>query len=337
MVELITKREDGIIVFSIKNNEMEVWVTNYGCTILKILVKDQNGKVQDCVLGFPTIEDYMKKDGTYLGSLVGRVANRIANGTFSLNHQIYHLPINNGPNSLHGGINGFSYQIFDYTIGNDSIQFHYQSIDGEENYPGTLDLYATYELENKSLRINYQAFSDQDTIINITNHSYFNLNGKPSNIGDHELTIYADSMGCVDQNGLFNGEIREVFNTPFDFNQAKLIKDNIHADNDQLIIAKGYDHPFLFSRNRNQVILYSKETGIELTVSTTLPIAQIYTANYLNGQLDQYGNRMHKQDAICIETQYMPDSINQEKNSKTILRKGNMYEETTSYTFKVRV
>ena len=336
MIEIIENVSRGIDIISMRNENIEIQVTNYGCTILKMIVKDKHGEKRDVVLGFPSIDDYKKKDGSYLGALVGRVANRIGNGKFTLNNEIFSLEKNNGSNTLHGGIEGFSYKTFTYEIREKEIVFHYFSQDGEEGFPGNLNFYATYILLDNGLKIKYHATTDKDTIINITNHSYFNLSGEPCNIDEHELMIKADQMACIDDEGLFNGEIRSVCGTPFDFNTSTLIKNNIYQENDQLKIGKGYDHPFIFSTNKDQVKLYYEKTGIELTVSTSLPQAQVYTANYLSGQLGKYGKCMHQRDAICIETQNMPDSINKEKNPTVILRKGEMYDEVTSYTFKIK-
>ena len=319
-----------------KNENIELYVTNYGCTIMSMYVKDYNNEMRDVVLGFPTVEDYTKKDRTYLGTLVGRVANCTGKGEFELNGETYKLTINNGLNTLHGDLEEFSYKIFDYKIRKDEVLFHYVSPDGEENFSGNLDFYASYKLLENGLQIRYHATSDKDTIINITNHSYFNLSGKPCNIDEHELMIKADYMACVDNDWLASGEIREVKGTPFDFNDEKLIKDNIYKENDQLKIGKGYDHPFIFNNTKDQVKLYCKDTGIELTVSTTLPQAQIYSANYLSGQLDKYGRPMNERDTICIETQNMTDSIHKEEKPTVILKKGKVYDETTTYTFGIR-
>lgn len=336
MIKVINKTNNGADIISMKNDNIEVVVTNYGCTILKILVKDKHNIIQDVVLGFPTVEDYIKKDGSYLGAIVGRVANRIAKGKFILNGKTYYLAINNGPNTLHGGIDGFSYKLFNYKIEKEEVIFYYHSPDGEENFPGNLELYVSYRLLENGLKITYKASSDQDTIINITNHSYFNLSGHACNIEQHELMIKANYFACVDQDGLVTGELKETADTPFDFNQFKLIHENIYQQNEQLNIAKGYDHPFIFSDNKDQVKLYCSTTGIEMTVSTTLPQAQIYSANYLSGQLDKNNRQLHARDGICIETQNMPNSINQDAHPTVILKKGEVYEQMTSYTFKTR-
>lgn len=335
MIEIIKHLDNHIDYLRLKNEYLEVVVTNYGCTILNVFVKDKNNQIQDVVLGYETIEEYQNYDA-YLGALVGRVANRIGKGTFSLNGETYQLAINNGPNCLHGGIKGFSYQVFDYEIKDDQLIFHYVSPDGEENFPGTLDFYAIYQLIEDRLVVHYQANTDKDTLINITNHSYFNLSGHPCNIDQHYLRIASNQYAPVDQDGLTTGEIVSSTDSPFDFQEEKQIKEQIYRDHEQLMIAKGFDHPFIFNQKENQVTLYCQETGIELTVSTTLPQAQVYSANYLDGRLGKNGQPMNERAAICIETQNMPDSIHNEKEPTVILKKGDTYDETTSYRFKVR-
>ncbi len=327
--------ENGIDVIQISNDQICVDVTNYGCTIMKIVVKDKNGKPTDVVLGYDSPIEYGCKGGEYFGALVGRVANRIAKGQFTLNGKEYQLAINNGPNSLHGGIDGFSYKVFDYELIENGVKFHYVSKDGEENYPGTLDLYATYTIDGSALKLSYHATTDQDTLINLTNHSYFNLNGIPSNIDTHYLQIHADLMGCVNADGLATGEKKEVKGTPFDFNEMKQIKDQIYTDNEQIRLAKGYDHPFIFNTKKEQVRLYSDVTGIEMVVTTSLPQAHIYTANYLEGKIGK-GIPMNERGAVCVETQNMPDSIHNEENPTVILRKGDSYDEYTEFRFGVK-
>ena len=335
MIEIIKQLDNHIDYLRLKNEHLEVVVTNYGCTILNVFVKDKNNQIQDVVLGYETIEEYQNYDA-YLGALVGRVANRIGKGTFTLNGKTYQLAINNGPNCLHGGIKGFSYQVFDYEIKDDQLIFHYVSEDGEENFPGRLDFYAIYQLIEDRLVIRYQATTSQDTLINITNHSYFNLSGHPCNIDQHYLCIHSDHFAPVDGDGLTTGDIVSSKGTPFDFTKEKQMKEPIYQDHEQLALARGFDHPFIFNQKENQVILYCQETGIELTVSTSLPQAQIYSANYLDGRLGKHGKPMKERDAICMETQNMPDSIHNEKQPTVILKKGDTYDEVTSYQFKVR-
>ena len=335
MIEVIKHIDDQIDLISMKNEQLEVVVSNYGCTIIKVIMADKNGHKDDVVLGYDDFTQYQTLDA-YLGALVGRVANRIKAGQFRLNGQDYHLAVNNGPNHLHGGIKGFSYQVFDYTIEDEhTLKLHYLSKDGEEGYPGDLDLTVTYTLKDDTLTARYQATSSADTLINITNHSYFNLSGHKENIYQHTLQIHASQFACVDSDGLTTGELKDVEGTPFDFRQPALIGERVEQDDEQLKIGKGFDHPFLFDTQSNQVILTHEPTGRQLIVSTTLPQAQIYTANYLDGRLGKYGERYYARDAVCIETQNMPDAIHLEEHPTTLLKKGETYDEITSYQFKV--
>lgn len=335
MIEVIEHLSQGIDILSMKNDELEVVISNYGCTIIKIIMQDRDGHRDDVVLGYDDFSSYETLDA-YLGALVGRVANRIGKGSFCLNGKTYSLAINNGPNHLHGGIKGFSYQVFDYQIKDDhTIELTYLSKDGEEGYPGNLKLTVTYTLDHDTLNVRYHAVTDQDTLINITNHSYFNLSGKKENIDYHLLTVKANQYACIDQDGLPTGKLVDVQGTPFDFNQPEYIGKRVDQDDEQLKLGKGFDHPFIFHTTENQVILYHEQTGRRLTVSTSLPGAQIYTANYLDGRLGKYGMHYYARDAVCIETQHLPDDIHLAENPKTILRKGETYDEYTSYKFEV--
>ncbi len=334
MIKVIQKIDEHIDLISMKNDDLEIVVSNFGCTIIKVLMKDKNGHIDDVVLGYDDFQQYQTLDA-YLGALVGRVANRIGKGKFVLNDKEYKLAINNGPNHLHGGIKGFSYQVFDYEIKDESIEFSYLSKDGEEGYPGNLTLKAIYTLEKDTLKIQYHAVCDQDTLINITNHSYFNLSGKQENIYQHTLQIQASSFACVDEDGLTTGEFRDVEGTPFDFREPVLIGERVEQDYDQLQLGKGFDHPFIFNHENHQVILEHKKSGRRLIVTTTLPTAQIYTANYLDGRVGKYGHCYDERDAVCIETQNLPDAIHLEENPSTILKKGEAYQEESSYKFEV--
>lgn len=334
MIQVIDKIDDKIDLIEMKNDDITVVVSNYGCTIIKILMKDKDDNVDDVVLGYDNFSDYQTKDA-YLGALVGRTANRIGKGKFSLNDQTYSLPINNGPNCLHGGIRGFSYQIFDYKIVDNSIEFSYLSKDGEEGYPGNLKFKAIYTLDKETLTIQYLATSDKDTIINITNHSYFNLSGAKEDIYNHQLLVHSNKYACIDSDGLPTGKYNEVKGTPFDFNTMTKIGDVIDCDDEQIKLGAGFDHPFIFNQYKDQVELFHETTGRKLTVCTTLPGAQIYTANYLDGRIGKYGISYPRRFAVCIETQNLPDAINIEEHPTTILKKGETYDETTSYKFEV--
>ena len=324
MVRLISHVQDGIDVLELKNENMSVWLTNFGCTVLKVFVRDRMGVFQNVVLSMPSVEDYMVRDGSYMGAVVGRVANRIAGGRFSLNGKEYCLAVNNGPNCLHGGVDGFSYRVFDYEILGDAVRFHYVSEDGEENFPGCLDLFVTYSLCDCSLVMDYEAVSDADTVVNLTNHSYFNLSGRACSVEDHLLQVCADQFGCVDADGLFTHVLRDVAGSCFDLNVPVRVGDVLSGEDVQLDLAHGLDHSFVFNRDYDQVVLFCEESGIELRVSSSMPAAQIYSGNFLK-------NHFNGRDGICVETQFMPDCIDD-----FILKRDERYKERTVFTFGVR-
>ena len=215
-VKMIEKRQNGVCLFELQNDEIKVITSNLGCHILSVFTKDRDGNYGDVVLGYQDVED-CHKDDKFLGCIIGRVANRIANGEFQLNGKTYKLVVNSGPNTIHGGINGFNQKIFNYEILEDGIRFIYLSPDMEEGFPGSLYLKIVYRLSGNELKMEYEAMSDQDTLINIANHSFFNLSAKDSKIYDHQLMIKSDQIACADENGLPTGKFLDVENTPFDF------------------------------------------------------------------------------------------------------------------------
>ncbi len=334
MIRELKKVDDHISLFEMKSNALEVLVTNFGGTIIRLLMPDKNGQKGDVVLGYDSIAEYQTKDA-YLGALVGRTANRTRKGTFSLNGKTYTLPLNDGPNSLHGGAHGFSQKVFDAKIQGDSLVLTYLSPDGEEGYPGNLRLTATYTLKGGTLTLRYQATTDQDTLINITNHSYFNLSGGQEDICNHTLQVHSDTYACIDANGLPTGEFRDTQGTPFDFHTPARIGDVLARQDEQLTLGRGVDHPFLFNHAEDQVVLCHPASGRRLTISSTLPGTQVYTGNQLDGRIGKYGIAYPKHFGICLETQNLPDAIHLEQDPSTILKKGDVYDETTSYTFEV--
>ncbi len=320
----------------LSNGQIEVWLNSQGATIVRLFVRDRNGELQDVVLGHDVHEDY-EKYKLYVGAVAGRVCNRIRKGQFDLNGVSYQLPINNGPNSLHGGIRGFSFVNFRPELRENAVIFSRVSPDQEEGYPGTLNVSVEYSLEGSTLNIHYHAETDEDTLVNLTNHAYFNLDGQADYIGDHELTLAAEQFVCVDPDGLATGEIRKTEGTPFDFRNPKKISLAFDDSYDQVRAGSGIDHHFIFSASENQATLYSDQTGIELTLNTTLPGAQIYSANFLQDEPGKNGQTMPYRSGICLETQKMPDDIHiNSENPETLLRKGDVFDEKTSFTFKVR-
>ena len=285
-VRMIEQRDNGVCLFELKNDEIKVITSNLGCHVLSVFTKDREGNFGDVVLGFENVEDCWHGDGSYMGAIAGRVANRIGDAKFELNGKTYELAANNGKNSLHGGIKGFNQKIFKYELLEDGIRFIYLSPDMEEGFPGSLYLKIVYRLSGNELKMEYEAMSDQDTLINIANHSFFNLSAKDSKIYDHQLMIKSDQIACADENGLPTGKFLDVENTPFDFKSFHEIGERIHDDDEQLRFVGGYDHCFMLKDEKDQAVLYDKESGRKLTITTTLPCMQLYAGNFLAGGSD---------------------------------------------------
>lgn len=332
LVDIEIERIGNISVITMKNKYLILKITNIGCAIISIFTKDRNNKFTDVVLGYDDINLYKSQD-KYIGAVIGRCANRISNGHFTLNSKQYNLDKNNISNHLHGGIIGFDKKIFDYTINDNEILFCYISPDGEEGYPGKMKLQVSYKLVDNSLIIKYVATSDKDTISNFTNHTYFNLSGNRFPIYNHYLSIKSDYYGEIDKNGMVTGKLMPVYNTVFDFNKEKQIKEGLLSGDEQICLGNGYDHAFIISEKNDQIILYEKESGIRLSVSTSMPCVQLYTGNYLCGDCEgKNGWFYNKNDGICLETQYFPNSINNNIDN-VVLRKGEVYNHFTKWTF----
>ncbi len=327
------------------SNGMSARITNYGGIVTHLFVPDKNGKFEDVVLGFDSLQNYL--DGhPFFGALVGRYGNRIANGKFQLDGQNYNLYVNNGPNALHGGKVGFDKVLWktrevttDSTAG---LQMSYVSADMEEGYPGTLEVEVTYTLANdNSLKIDYKATTDKPTVVNLTNHSYFNLTGLKRDILGHQVTINADSLVAVNDKLIPTGKLIPVAGTPFDFNTphevGERIDDNTH---EQIRFGGGYDHCWVLRKNGDGLAeiatVYDPSSGRLMEVSTTEPGVQFYTGNFLNGELKGKGATYSKRFGLCLETEHYPDSPNQPHFPTTILRPGETYRTTTAYRFSVK-
>ncbi len=319
------------------NNNSMIKVTNYGCIITTVLAKDRNGESGDVVLGFDTLKEYEKHPGFY-GSQIGRFANRIAKGTFTLNNKTYHLPINDPPNSLHGGFIGFNQRVWtvaNVITNNDhaGVEFTYFSPDGEEGYPGNLNVSITILLNNNNeLTMKYAATTDQDTIINFTHHGYFNLGaGKVPNILDHKLTINAKKYTPVDSTLIPTGELKDVQGTPFDFMSARTVGSRIKQ------LSGGYDHNFVLDDAptlKEVANLVETTTGRVMIVLTDQPGIQFYSGNFLNGNvIGKYGIKYVKHYALTLETQHYPDSPNQPSFPTTVLKAHDHFKSTTVYRF----
>lgn len=338
------KTKDGqeVSCFEMQNEQgMVVAVIDYGGAITKVEVPDKHGNSSDVVLGHDNMRGY-EEENDFFGCIAGRYANRIHNGTFNLDGIPYQLPKNNNGNSLHGGLKGFDKQIWEAEINEkeEKLELSYTSRDGEEGYPGEMTCKVSYSITNENeLVIEYEACTDQKTIINLTNHSYFNLkDGGASFIGDHELKIEANFYTPVIEGLIPTGEILPVKNTPFDFREFKSIKRQINEDSDQLKWGKGYDHNFILNKNEDELGLAAtvleRDSGRKMEVFTTEPGIQFYSGNFLNGDIT--GKRKivyHNRNALCLETQHFPDSPNHPQFPTVILEPQKPFKSTTIYRF----
>ncbi|HWV30403.1 MAG TPA: aldose epimerase family protein [Dyadobacter sp.] len=326
-------------------NGMTVNITNYGGIITKLTAPDKNGQWADVVLGFDSLAPYLSGH-PFFGALVGRYGNRIAKGKFKLNGQEYSLAINNGPNALHGGTKGFDKVIWKATeIKQDSVvglQLEYTSKDMEEGYPGNLTVKVVYTLDNENaLTIDYTATTDKPTVVNLTNHSYFNLTGLKRDILDHEVTIASDSIVPVDTTLIPTGKLRAVEGTPFDFRKATKVGAGIDKIEDEQIKAGGgYDHCWVLKRSGDGLEKFATvkdpESGRVMEVFTTEPGVQFYTGNFLDGKLTGKGATYSKRFGLCLETEHYPDSPNQPQFPTTTLNPGETYKTTTKYKFSAK-
>ena len=322
-------------------NNVEIAITNYGARIVALIAPGINNQPIDVVVGFDSLEGYLNSTETYHGAVVGRYANRIARGGFSLNGNFYQLSINNPPNHLHGGAGGFNNQVWKVeNVKDQSIELSYFSKDGEENYPGNLNISVTYTLSHQNeLVIDYQATTDQETVINITSHPFFNLNGQGSGtIENHLLQINADNYTPVDETLVPTG-IFSVDNTPFDFRKSKRIGESINDGYEQLKYGAGYDHNFVLNGKglRHAATAIGDQTGIVMEVTTDQPGIQLYTGNWMqSANTIKYGLKDNHREAFCLETQHFPDSPNHPEFPSTVLQPGIVFRSKTIYKFSLR-
>ncbi|MFA9557902.1 aldose epimerase family protein [Evansella sp. AB-rgal1] len=331
-----------VLEYSVKNdNGMEVAFINFGCIITKLLVPDAKGTVENVVLGFDTIEEYIEHS-PYFGAVCGRVAGRIDHGKFQLNGESFQLPQNDGANHLHGGFVGLDSVIWNGKVveeNNEEVQitFTYESADGEEGYPGNLKMSVTYVVSNDNeLVISYEGVSDKDTLLNVTNHSYFNLSGDVKrDILHHELTVKSDKFLELGSNLIPTGTLLDVEGTAFDFRQGRKIQDGVSSTHEQNVLAgRGYDHPLeLNTSNDKEIILKDEETGRVLTVETTEPCLVLYTSNMMGDNFTIRGVQARKYLGVCLETQKHPDAIHHAHFPSIVLEKGETYKSETKFAF----
>jgi aldose 1-epimerase len=336
-----TPSGETVDIYTLTNSKgMEAAISTYGGVVVSLKVPDRTGALGDVVLGFDRFEGYLKPP-PYFGAIVGRYGNRIAHGTFTLDGVQYTLARNNGENSLHGGIRGFDKRLWTVTQSSGQrLALTYLSKDGEEGYPGNLSTTVTYVLtENNELRIDYSATTDKDTVLNLTNHSYFNLAGQgEGDVLGHQVTIFADRFTPVDKTMIPTGELRYVAGTPFDFRRPHTIGERINSGDEQLALGRGYDHNFVINRAGSGLEPAARvsepKTGRVLDVSTTEPGVQFYSANFLDGTLTGKGGKVYgPHSAFCLETQHFPDSPNKPEFPSVELKPGGRYRTATVYRF----
>lgn len=343
----VTPDGQDISLYTLTNaNGMQVRVTNYGAIVQSILTPDRNGALADVTLGFDTLDGYLGKH-PYFGAVVGRYGNRIAKGKFTLDGKEYALAVNNGPNALHGGLKGFDRQVWTATpfedAGTTGLKLRLVSPDGNEGYPGTLTVTVTYLLTpDNALQMHYEAATDAPTVLNLTNHSYFNLDGAGNgDILDQLVMINADRFTPVDDTLIPTGELRPVAGTPFDFRAPKPLGRDIAADDEQIAFGGGYDHNFVLNKEAPGALtlaarVHAPESGRVMEVYTTEPGLQFYSGNFLDGtDVGKNDVAYAHRFGFCMETQHFPDSPNQPAFPPVVLRPGEKYDTTTVYKFSV--
>jgi len=316
--------------------------TNFGGRIISLIVPNKEGKMTDVVVGFNSVKAYQESSEPYFGATIGRYGNRIAKGNFSIDGIAYHSPNNNGPNMLHGGTKGYQNVVWDAVKLNDStLQLTYLSADGEMGFPGNLDVKVIYQLTaDNSLKITYTAQTDKKTVVNLTNHAFFNLNGEGSGtILDHHLQIVANTYTPVDSTLIPTGELVEVKNTPFDFNVLQQIGKRINEENEQLKNGKGYDHNYVLNGNekgKHAAKVIGDKSGIMMDIYTDEPGLQFYSGNFMKGNnIFKSGAKDDFRTAFCLETQHFPDSPNQKNFPSTLLKPGERYNTVSVYKFSI--
>lgn len=323
----------------LKNNYLEVEISEFGASIISIKTPNNKGEVVDVVLGYDDIEKY-KRQTKYIGATVGRCCNRIKNGLIDIDGTKYQLNCNDSKNHLHGGDIGFDKKIWNSKEIENGVELNYISEDGEENYPGQLDVKVTYTLKENSLVINYKATTNKTTICNLTNHTYFNLNGY-GNILQHQVQILADYFTENNQESIPTGKIIPVENTPMDFRNPQYIEKDINNEYYQIKYAKGFDNNWVLNNYNGEIrkiaTAYSELSGIELEVSTDLPGLQFYSGNFLDGAENGKNNiPIKNHSGLCLECQYFPDALHHKNFPQPVLRVGEVYNKTIEYKFNVK-
>jgi aldose 1-epimerase len=328
----------AVDLYSLKDGKVEAGIITYGGILFTLRTPDRNGKLDDVVLGCDSVDKYIAQTA-HFGGIVGRYANRIAHGTFQLDGHTYSIPKNDGDNALHGGTRGFDKVVWAAKPISDGVELTYVSEDGDQGFPGTLTAVVRYTLSGGALRIEYSATTDKDTVLNLTNHSYFNLAGQGNgDILRHVLKIDASRFTPVDANLIPTGELKPIEGTPFDFRTPHAIGERIDTDDPQLRLGHGYDHNFVLDHASGKLAeaaeVYEPTTGRILRVTTTEPGVQFYTGNFLDGSITGKEGRVYnRRYALCLETQHFPDSPNHPSFPSTELKPGETFHSVTVYAF----
>ncbi|MFH7001829.1 aldose epimerase family protein [Flavobacterium bizetiae] len=348
---LETKNFDTIIdgkkvnLYWIGNKDIKASFTNYGGRLVSLLVKDKTGKPVDVVVGFNSAKGFKNSTEPYFGATIGRVGNRIAKGKFTLEGKQYQVPLNNGKNALHGGVKGFQDVVWDAEkVNENTLVFSYVSPDGEQGFPGNLKVKVTYTItDDNSIKMEYEATTDKTTIVNLTNHAFFNLNGEGSGtILNHELQIYANEFTPVDEGLIPNGELKSVKNTPFDFISQHTIGERIETKDEQLTFGKGYDHNYVLNGTKKNGLNHAAtisgdQSGITMDIFTQEPGLQFYSGNFMQSKNTmKSGLKDDFRTAFALETQHFPDAPNQPKFAPIVLKPGQKYHTVSYYQFSVK-
>ena len=340
------KLPDGtpVEIYTLADGQYEARIATYGGVVVSLKAPDRKGKPADVVLGFDDVDGYVANfngpSDAFFGALIGRYANRIAHGSFTLDGQKYSLPLNNGENTLHGGPHGFNNQIWRAKPIADGVEMTYLSKDGEAGFPGNLTTAVRYTLVKGNLRIEYSATTDKNTVLNLTNHSYFNLAGE-GDVLKQELTLHASKFTPIDAELIPTGELKSVESTPFDFRKGTAVGARINANDEQLHLGRGYDHNWVLDSGGGKLTeaadVYDPGSGRVLKVLTDQPGIQFYTGNFLDGSIKGKGGKPYElRSALCLETQHFPDSPNHPAFPTTELKPGDRYHTVTIYRFSTR-
>lgn len=334
----MTSKGEEARLFTIQNDKgMEIKVSDYGATLVQVRVPDKEGRLLDVVLGYDDVQGY-EAGNAFFGATIGRVANRIGNGEFRLGGRTYELTRNDGQNTLHGGRDFYNKRIWKTgETQEDHVEFLMDSPSGDQGFPGNVKISVTYTLtKDNEVKIHYRAVPDAGTLMNLTNHSYFNLSGHASGtVLDQEVMLYADAYARADSQSIPTGEIVPVSGTPMDFRQLKPVGAEIEEAYEALEFGKGYDHNWVLNGNgyRKAAFMRSKESGIAMEVYTDLPGLQFYTANFVDHEKGKEGAVYNMRQAACFETQYFPDAVHKDHFEGPEVKAGEVYETTTAYRF----